>query len=276
MKLRSKVIIITDAAGRETNIEGRDIVLSLNGERQTTKLQDVCSDMEFDDGEFYGNTLLSYYGIQPDGSLQVEGSNIQLIDAATGEQIMVKEMKRPSVHDDTEMPFEHLLKFIEYFKIAKPEEVFHNLSKEEKQALENDRTASRDKSIKEAEQAQQANASAKAQADAAAAAQAEADLKASIHPDLIREQKDYNGIRSFYSGIDFKEYIKENTHLFYAKDENNLPCVLVKQGKAWWEECDDVEVLEETDANLVISYSTANAKKKLTLDIASGEITITD
>lgn len=69
MKLRSKVFIITDAAGNEINLEEKQVVLALNGERMDTKLQEVCSDLEFDDGEFYGNTLLSYYGIQADGSL---------------------------------------------------------------------------------------------------------------------------------------------------------------------------------------------------------------
>lgn len=276
MKLRSKVLIVTNESGNEINLEEKEVVLALNGERLDTKLQDVCSDMEFDDGEVYGNTLLSYYGIQPDGSLQVDGSNIQLIDAATGDKILVKEMKRPSVHDDTEMPFEHLLKFIEYFKIAKPEEVFHNLSKEEKQALADDRTAAQDKAMKEAEKSRQENESAKSQADEAAAAQAEADLKASIHPDLIRDQKDYNAIRSFYSGIDFKEYIKENIHLFYGKDENNPPSVLIKRGKAWWEECQEPDVLEETDTNLVISYLDGEVSKRLNLDIESGDVTIED
>lgn len=268
MKLRSKVIIITDAAGTEINIEEKDTVLALNGQRLDTKLQDVCSELEFDDGEFYGNTLLSYYGIQADGSLQVEGSNIQLLDAATGEQILVKEMKRPSVHDDIEIPFEHVQKFAEYFKISKPDEVFHNLNESEKQVFIDQRISASQAS---------ASASAKKQADEAqAAAQAEAELKASIDPALIQEQKDYNATKGFYAGIDFKEYIKGAVHLFYGKDDNNLPCVLIKRGKAWWEECPEPEVLEETDTTLVISYLDGNSPKRLTLDIVSGEVKIED
>jgi len=270
MKLRSKIFIVTDASGNEINAEDKKVVLSLNGERLETTLQDVCSDLEFDDGEIYGNTLLSYYGINPDGSLEVEGSKIQLLDAETGEPILIKEIKRPTVHDDTNIPFEHVQKFVEYFKVAKPDEVFDNLNTEEKQAFIDARISA--DNTKQAEEASRATQ--KAQADAEAAKQAEAALKASIDPTKVNENKDYISIQGFYSGIDFKEYIKDNLHLFYGQDENNMPCILIKRGKDWWEELQEPVVLDETDTSVELEYLDGEVTKRLTLDIPTGEIVI--
>ena len=271
MKLKSKILIITNAKGEEINVKGKAIALDLNGERIDIKFRDIASHLEFDSGEIYGNSLLSYYQVHEDGSLQVEGSKVQLVDEATNEPILVKAIEKPSIHDDEDIPFEHVQKFVEFFKITKPEEVFTNLNDTEKEAFISARAA-----------APPAPAPAPGPDAAAleleAQTKANADLKASINPSYVQEKAAYIATQGFYAGLPgWKEYIKEKYHLFHGPDPAYEPCVLIKHGE-WYEEIteENTEIIDKTDKTVVIEFKSVNQKGKITLDITSGDINITD
>lgn len=280
MKLQTQLLLITDAKGNDINVENKPVIISLNGERLTTKLEDIFTGLEFDDGEIYGNSLLGYYPVNEDGSLQVEGSKVQLIDGDTNEPILVKRIKRPGVHNDTDIPFEHVQKFVEYFNIQKPEEVFSNLTAEEKQVFISERTTKT-----EARNKQEAEASANAETEAAAKAQtaleekqqAEATLKASIDPAYVQHMPQYVSTQSFYSGVDgFKEYVNDKYHLFWGEDPNQSLCILIKRGDTWWEEVNPeaADIMAKTDKAVVIEFTDGTERKQMTLDRESGQIAI--
>lgn len=268
MKLNSKILVISNAKGEEINIKRKVIALDLNGERSDIKLKDIFSNLEFDSGEIYGNSLLSYYQVNEDGSLWVEGSKIQMVDEATGEPILVKSIEEPSIYDDENMPFEHVQKFADFFKIAKPEEVFTNLTDAEKQIFISERAAKTQPVIDQTAAALELDTQKKANAD----------LKASIDPLYVQDKPAYIATQGFYSGLpDFKEYTKDKYTLFYGPDPQYPPCVLIKHGE-WWEEVTEknTEILDKTDNIVVIEFKEGDSLKKLTLDLGAGDINITN
>lgn len=281
MKLLTTLLLITDAKGTKINVEKRPIIIDLNGERLPTKLQDIFSSLEFDKGEIYGNSLLSYYRINEDGSLEVEGSKVQLVDEQTSEPVLVKKMERPGVHDDTTISFEDVQKFSEYFKIAKPDEVFSNLSATEKQAFIDERTSREETANNEVAAA---NATATANEEAAKAAEAliekkkaEAALKASIDPAYVQDMAAYASTESFYGGLDvFKKYIQEPYHLFYGDDPNESLCILIKRGDTWFEEVksENFDITDKTANAVVIEFNDGEIRKQLTLALDSGQMEI--
>ena len=265
MKLRTKIFVPVNAQGEELDLNDVDVALSLNGERQETRLKDVFSELELEEGEIYGNSLLSYYTVAEDGSLQVQGSRIELIDTLTGDRIRIKEIYRPTINDDTDIPFEHVQKFAEFFKIERPDEVFHNLNAEEKQAFIDQRLA--------AETAQSTQTSQEA---AKAAQEAENALKASIDKNYVQDAKAYRATRSYYEGVDFKEYTDGPVSLFYGDTQGEPPCVLIKRGKDWWEEIQEPELVDKTDTSATIQYYDGEQLKSIELDLQAGSMKITD
>lgn len=276
MKLKTKLFLITNSKGQEINVKRKDVALDLNGERMKTKLLDIISKTEFDDGEIYGNSLLSYYQVNEDGSLQVEGSKIQLVDASTNEPILVKQIIRPGIYNDIDMPFDHVQKFVEFFKITKPDEVFDNLSDDEKQVFISERTA-KEKSQSIETEASTADKAA-AESERLQKEKQNKELKESIDPAYVHENSGITSTRTFYSGIEgFKEFIKDQYHLFYGDNPAYEPCVLIKRG-TWWEECREelTEVIQKDDTTVVIEFMDGTEKKKVTLDINAGTINITN
>ena len=276
MKLQTQLFLITDSKGISTNVEDRSIVVALNGERLPTRLQDVFTGLEFDDGEIYGNSLLSYYNINEDGSLEVDGSKVQLMDAETDEMINVKRIKRPTVHDDSYISFENIQKFAEYFKIAKPDEVFSHLNATEKQLFISDRLTKETAIQNSASQAAEAAVS-KAAADLWEKEQAEISLKASIDPNYVQDNKAYISTQSFYAALDgFKEYINDKHHLFYGEDPNQSLCILIKRGANWWEEIreEKAEIFAKSEKEVIIDFMDGEQEQRLRLDLESGQIEI--
>lgn len=275
MKLLTQLFLIKDSKGKNADANGKNIVLALNGEKTDTKVQDMFSELEFDSGEIYGNSLLSYYSVQEDGSLQVEGSKIQFIDADTDEIILIKKIERPYIKSDGNISFEDIKAFSEYFKIAKPDEVFVHLSEEEKQAFITKR--------QEAETAGQASAlataKAKADSDRIEKEQAEIALKASIDPAYVQDMNAYLSTQSFYAAVDgFKQYTKAPYNLFYGEDPNQSLCILIDRAATWKEEVkeENYEIVEKNDKQVVIQFLDGNVSKYLTLNLEAGEIEITD
>lgn len=279
MKLQTQLFLITDSKGKEINVEKKNIILALNGERLTTELKSIFSGLEFDAGEIYGNSLISYYNVNEDGSLEVEGSKVQLLDSETDEPILVKRIKRPSVHDDTSTSFEDIQKFAEYFKIAKPDEVFSNLSAPEKQVFIDERTSREETAKNEA-----ATATANEEASKAAEAlidkkKAEAELRASIDPAYVQDKVAYESTDSFYKALDgFKKYIQEPYQLFYGEDPNESLCILIKRGDTWFEEVkpENFDITDKTANTVVIEFNDGEIRKQLTLALDSGQIEIID
>lgn len=282
MKLKTKTIFITDSKGEEIDVDGMNIILVLNAKKTETKLTDVLGYTEFDEGEIYTNSLLSYYQPQEDGSLHVEGSIIQLLDADTGEFILVKKIMRPDVNDDTVIPFELVKQFAEIFNISKPEEVFTNLNDEEKQVFIAEREQKEAVTKTEKLKAEQALADAEAERVAKEkedTIKAEKELKKTIDENYVCEKKEFASEEAFYRGIDFKQYVNHPYHLFYGKDDENEPKVFIKRGivgEPWYQEVEDVFVAAQNDETATIEFSDGDKPKQMVLDIATGEIKITD
>lgn len=275
MKLQTQLFLITDSKGKEINVEKKNIILALNGERLTTDLKAIFSGLEFDAGEIYGNSLISYYNVNEDGSLEVEGSKVQLLDAETDEPILVKRIKRPGVHDDSTISFEDIQKFSDYFKIANPDEVFSNLSAPEKQILIEARI-SREEVLKK--QAADALANQK-KSDADAKEKAEAELKASIDPAYVQDEKAYQATKAFYAALDgFKQYTHDKYHLFYGDDPNESLCLLIDRGTTWKEEVspENIEIISKNDKHVLLEFTDGELGRRLRLDMESGQIEIID
>ena len=264
MQLKTKLFHITDPTSNKINVEGQDIILALNGKKTETKLEAVFNQayLEFDKGEIYGNSLLSYYNVNEDGSLEVEGSKIQFLNAETNEPVLVKKITRDNTcNDDETVSFELVQKFAEMFKISKPDEVFHNLRNEQKQIFIDERAGNNNKAAAD-----------KAAADKAA----EETLKESIDSEYVHDKKSYKEEQFFYNGIGFKEYIDNPYHLFYAKSTEHEPCVLIRRGETWWEECQEATDMSENDKTALIQFTDGKTLKQITVDLSTGEIIISD
>lgn len=282
MKLQTQLFLITDAKGKEINVEKKNIILALNGERLTTGLKDIFSGLEFDAGEIYGNSLLSYYNVNEDGSLEVEGSKVQLLDAETDEPILVKRIKRPGVHNDSTISFEDIQKFSDYFKIAKPDEVFSNLSAPEKQILMEARISREEVLKKQAADtlATEIEALANQQkADALEKEKSEAELKASIDPAYVQDEKAYQATKAFYATLDgFKQYTQDKYHLFYGDDPNESLCLLIDRGATWKEEVspENIEIISKNDKHVLLEFTDGDKGRRIRLDLESGQMEIVD
>lgn len=282
MKLKTKTIYITDSKGEEIDVEGLPIILVLNGQKTETKLTDVLGYTEFDEGEIYTNSLLSYYKPQEDGSIAVEGSSIQLMNADTGEFILVKKIVRPDINDDTDISFELVKLFAETFNVIKPEEVFTHLNDEEKQVFIAEREQKEAGTKKEKLEAEQKLADAETERLAKEkedTIKAEKELKKSIDENYVCEKKEFTSEEAFYRGIDFKQYVNHPYHLFYGNDNENEPKVFIKRGivgEPWYQEVEDVFVAAQNDETATIEFSDGDKPKQMVLDIATGEITISD
>lgn len=258
MKIRTKVFYHSDVNGK-SNLENENIILVLNGKPTETKLRDVFTDLEFDDNEIYGNSLLSFYTLQ-EGNLVEKGSLIQLVLADTLEPVIITSIDRPVINDDSVIPFEHVQKFVEFFKLERPEEVFFSLSEEEKSYFTDQRKGMETTSSKEKE---------------AEDKKKEQELKASIDPKRIINRKEYLSTQAFYRSADFKEYINGPYHLFHGDSVNEGSCMLIKRGADWWEES-PAEITEANDKTVVIEFKDGEQLKNITLDIATNETTVSD
>lgn len=270
MKLKTKTFSTVNTAGNDINLEEREVGILLNGVLSEAKLPDIISALEFDDGEISGNSLLSYYPVMEDGSLEVKGSKIQLILLPDNEMIRIIKIDRSFVRDDEEMAVELIQKFIEYFNVNEPEAVFTDLNTEEKQYLVDNK-----KAPAATEPAQPDTASIEAAEAAQASKETEAAFKASINPQFVIEKKKYISHQSFYLEIGFKEHIKEPYHLFYGKDDNESPNVLIKRGEDWMQEVEEVEIVEENDKTVIVEFKDKETTVQIALDLESDEITVT-
>lgn len=280
MKLRTKLIQVTDLAGRELDLEGIPVEIILNKKAAGKTLDQVLVGYkEFDEGEIYGQTLLGFYNVQDDGSLFVDGSHIQLFNQVTQENIKVTGITRPGLNDDCEVSFEDVKQFIEDFNIEKPDEVFTGISEEEKDVLlairqQNEAStraakAQADKDLKEAEAALQA----KALEDADAA------LRAKIKSSELHDEKSYKEIQAFYKSKDCKEYVSPPFHVFFGAEADEEPCLLIRRGAAsdkapaikdWWQEPDQTAF--EDGPIITFEHDDLGEQKKVVFNSETGVI----
>lgn len=274
MLLKSKLFLIADLNNNiNVNVEGREIAIQHNGQKTETKLSDIISEAEYDDGEIYGNSLLSYYNVMEDGSLEVPGSKIMLIDVATDTPILIKKIKLPFIKSDDNISFEDIKKFTEFFKIEKPEEVFTDLSDEEKQWFISDRQANA-ASVQTAPDNSAEEAAAAAEKEKQLKLQAEADLKATIDPEYVQDYNQYVATKGFYGNIGYSEHVEPPYHVFYGNDPKHAPCVLIKRGENWWQELKEAEVdIDRTGDNPIFRFMDGTEQKELVINIATGQLT---
>lgn len=280
MKLQTKLLLVLNSKGNNLDFDGIDIAIMLNGKLTDMTLQDLFANLELDEGEIYGNSLFSYYNVE-DGKLVVPGSEVQLVVKDTNEPIIIRGIKRPSVNDDMVVSFDQVREFAERFEITKPDEVFTNLNDEEKQFFidernkkQQDQETGKQKAAREKQEEQENQE--KEAANETARKKAEQELKASIDPKYVQEKKDYISTQRFYAGIDFKEYIIDQYHLFYGNTKEQDPTLLIKRGETWFEEIIDFDITDETDKTVVIEFTNGDKEKQLTLLLETGEITVTD
>ena len=278
MKLKTKLFLVTDSKGNPIDLEEANTIIVLNGQPTEIKLRHIFSSLEYEEGEIYGNTLLSYYNII-DGKLLVEGSEVQFMMADTKDPVLISAIERPSVNDDEVIPFDKVANFSELFLIAKPDEVFTDLTQDEKQFFVDGRKVKqKQEDIRKGEEQKLKE---KADQEKAALAEesrkkAEEELKASIKPEYIQENKDYITTQRFFAGIGVEEYITGPYHLFYGPDRDQEPSLLIKRGDTWWEECLELDITEETVKTVTIKFNDGKTPKQLTLNIEKKEITVGD
>ena len=151
MKLKTKIFQITDINDQEINIESKPVNVLCNGIKTPFGLPDVFTYSEFDDGEIYGNSLLSCFNVK-EGKLCVQGSEVELRLADTNELIVIKAITRPGMHDDEMVSFDTIKQFAQDFNIQEPDNVFEDMNDDEKQFFIDARNTAK-ASMKQAEQA---------------------------------------------------------------------------------------------------------------------------
>lgn len=277
MELLTKKILITDSKGEEVNVKRKNIGVYLNGKKTEFTLRDLFKNTEFDDGEIYSNSLLGYYNITDDGKLFVAGSTVELRDEDSGEQICITKIKRPGITNDKEIPFEEVQKFSNDFSIEKPEEVFPDLSHEEKAVF----IAEREK--REATTRQEKADATKALADAeteriakerADAENAEKELLEKVDAKNIYDQKNFETTQEYFKGKGGKEYAQTPYHIFFAPNEE--PSLMIQRGKDWWEEPEQSSYEGETTGEIIIEFDDLGTQREIVLNTETGKINLKD
>lgn len=272
MKLKTKLIHITDATGNDIDVSTSNCGLYLNGKKHTLSLPDVIRDWEYDDGEIYGNTLLSFYNVTDDGKLFVAGSEIELRNDK-GEQIKVTKITRPGIHDDTTISFEEVQKFVFDFEIENPEEVFPDLNDEEKQVLIAQRETNEATTRKQKSDADKALQDAEADRLAKEKETADKELRASLPTETVFNESAYREVKAFYKGKS-TEHISDPYHVWYGKNEE--PCLFIKRGtsanSAWWEQPKQLALEGETSNELVIEFNDLGKERELVFNMETKEI----
>lgn len=283
MELLTKKLIITDSKGEEVNVKRKNIGIYLNGKKTDFSMRDLFKYTEYDDGEIYGDSLLGYYAATDDGKLSVAGSVVEFRDEDSGEQIKVVKIKRPGLTNDDEITFEEVQKFAHDFSIEKPEEVFPDLNDEEKQVF----IAEREK--REAETAKEKAAAAQALAEAetarvakekedaeketlAAAVKADKDLRESLKPASVYDEKGMRELRTYYKDKKCGENTTPPYHVFHGAQSEEEPCLLIKRGKDWWEQPEQTALQGETPDKLIIEFTDLGTQRELAFNTETGSI----
>lgn len=277
MQLKTKIIDITDAHGNEIDIEDVPVALYLNGKPHERSLSDVITEADYDDGQIECNTLLSFYKVQKDGSLHVEGSTIQLFNTATKEFILVKEISRPFLNDDDDISFEEVRKFAHDFAIAKPHEVFTDLNDEDKQVFIAEIEKREAETQKEKAEATKALAEAEAaqkEKEKEDADQADKKLRESLDASTVHDEKGYLKVQSYYKSKKCDEKTTNPFHVFFGKDSGEEPCLLIKRGNDWWEEPEQTAWEGENAKELIIEFNDLGTKRELVFNTETGEIKV--
>lgn len=282
MELKTKKILFTDSQGKEINVKCCKIDIYLNGKKTAFSLLEMFSYIEFDAGEIYGNSLLSFYKVQEDGSLHVAGSTVQLFNANTNEFILVKEIVRPGMHDDDEISFDEVKKFAHDFSIEKPEEVFPDLNDEEKQVFVAEREKREAETAKEKAEAAKALQEAetarleKEKEDAATAAeQADKDLRAKVKPENIYYDKKYQReVKDYYKNKGCTEHVSEPYRVWFGKDSEEEPCLFIQRGKDWKEQPSQESYEGETPTELIIVFDDLGTERELVFNTETGDIKV--
>lgn len=298
MELKTQKFLITDSKGEETNVKRKNIAIYLNGKQTPFSLRDLFGYIEFGGGEIYGNSLLSFYKVQEDGSLSVEGSIVQLFNADTNEFILVKEIKRPGMNDDTTISFEEVQKFAHDFSIEKPDEVFPDLNDEEKQVFIAEREkreaettkqkAEAAKALQEAETArlekEKEEQEIKAKEEAKTAAQqADKDLRAKVKPENIYYDKKYQrDVKDYYKKQGCNEYASGALRVWFGKASEEEPCLFIQRGmqneahglQDWFEQPKQESFEGETPNELIIEFTDLGTERELVFNKETGNIKV--
>lgn len=266
MKLKTKSFYVADANGNEIDLDGMLVEIYKNANKTGLSLKDLLiGHHEFEEGEIYGQTLLSYFKLEDDGKLYYEGNVVQLM--AEGQPIHITSIERPGMNDDEDINFETIKEFSNAFEINKPEELFADLlSEEEKQVFVSERNAKKEKEKPQAEDPAETERK-KQQAEA----EADVALRASLKPDQVYDDKKYQKVRSVYKDEGSKEYVAAPYHLFFGNPDEE-PNLFIKRGKDWWQ-CPDQTAYEgETETQLIIEYDDLGTQREIIFNTETGEI----
>lgn len=139
-KLKEQVFHLIDAEGNDHPEEQQNIGVAINGVKPISKESVFCL-TEFEDGELYGTSLLSYF-TPKDGKLVHGNTTVEFFNIDTNAPLKVTEITRPSFTNDVEINLEYVSLFSQLMGVPKPEELFADILDEgEKKTLIAEREA---------------------------------------------------------------------------------------------------------------------------------------
>lgn len=314
MKLEEQIFNIVDETGKPIDVskEPKTDVL-FNGEKCGLGLSEIFIKItELNKGEICGNSLLQYYKIGEDGLLHDKEGNTIGLSTDKG-KVLFKSIEEPtSTYGAVHINLEYVKNFASAFNIQKADELFIDLSPNEKEIVSTERNASIEaarikkdkedadalviyeaaKKQKETEDAIAAAAEKKKKDDADALLlqqQQEAeknqairkfndDRKKIIPKNLIVEETEFQSLIEHYKSIGFKQYEKGDYIFFYGTvdeetEDVNEPFLLIKRND-WYEEPEEGELKVETDENVEYEFSDADKTIKIELDFKKDEVIV--
>lgn len=298
MTLKEKKFEVRDADGNRIDMSNQqDAPVLINGKDNKVRLEHVFKKFELDEDEgiIYGTSLLSYFTVADGKLVDKEGNTVELLTTEGKPILIVDNTEEPFFDDDVEIDFEYVQAFSQLIGINKPDEIFAQLLSDEEKALFTTEREAREadantkKKAKEKVEAEvkQKQDEAKELADketalAESKKKADEEARAKVDPQYFVDEKKYKKHHKFYTdeddGLEWKEYVVGNVHLFYGKDWAEIkedPFVLVKRGDNWWEDCEtDVDNITEDEKTVQIEFVDGEEKKKITLDLEKGEISV--
>lgn len=255
MKLKTKVLYVTDAAGNEIDLDDIPVQIYQNGSKTPLTLdQLLVGHSEFDEGEIYGQTLLSLLELRDDGKLYYENSYVELVTEHG--PLRITGIERPGTTDDERITLDHIREFSKGLGISHPDKLFADLlSDDDKQTL-----------------ASEFNPKAQAAADPAdAERKADAALRAQVKPEQLYDEKKYRELLAYYKDKKCKQYVAEPYHIFFGNPDEE-PCLFITRTKNLKHEPDQTAMEGETDKELVIQFDDLGTQREVVLNTESGEI----
>ena len=252
MKLKEKIFKFTTQDGKPARLSDEKITIIINDNEW--EIDAVFKKHDYEDGFLYGYSLLQYFTPEKGLLTDKEGHTVKFLNEKK-EPLNIVEMKIPGIWDPPiEVSVDYIKDYSNTIGIQHPENLFTDLSKEEKDMLIAESKKKEDKIAKEKEDKEKDDeriadekekdderiADEKKKDDERIADEKKKDDEQKLKDDLkedgyLCEWDDYLLYQKEYSKGDAKEYKKDKYHVFYEKDEEEVLLILFKAGNDWFE-----------------------------------------